>query len=88
MQTRALGFPGDSDHKEFACNAGDLGSIPGWGRSPGEGHGNPLQYSCLENPMDGGAFVYYKESPFYYLFMAASGLTCGTQTSLQLWHSG
>ena len=37
-----------------ACNAGDLGSIPGSGRSPGEGNGNPLQYSCLENPMDGG----------------------------------
>ena len=41
--------------KESACNAGDLGSIPGSGRSPGEGNGNPLQYSCLENPMDGGA---------------------------------
>ena len=40
----------------YACNAGDLGSIPGWGRSPGEGNGNPLQYSCLENPMDGGAW--------------------------------
>ena len=39
-----------------ACNAGDLGSIPGLGRSPGEGNGNPLQYSCLENPMDGGAW--------------------------------
>ena len=39
-----------------ACNAGDLGSIPGSGRSPGEGNGNPLQYSCLENPMDGGAW--------------------------------
>ena len=39
-----------------ACNAGDLGSIPGLGRSPGEGHGNPLQYSCLENPMDKGAW--------------------------------
>ena len=39
-----------------ASNAGDLGSIPGWGRSPGEGNGNPLQYSCLENPMDGGAW--------------------------------
>ena len=39
-----------------ACNAGDLDSIPGWGRSPGEGNGNPLQYSCLENPMDGGAW--------------------------------
>ena len=39
-----------------ACNAGDLGLIPGSGRSPGEGNGNPLQYSCLENPMDGGAW--------------------------------
>ena len=39
-----------------ACNAGDLGSIPGQGRSPGEGNGNSLQYSCLENPMDGGAW--------------------------------
>ena len=44
------GFPGGSDGKEPACNAGDLGSILGSGRSPGEGHGNPLQYSCLENP--------------------------------------
>ena len=43
---------GDSDGKETACNAGDLGSIPGSGRSPGEGNGNPLLYSCLENPMD------------------------------------
>ena len=42
--------------KESACNAGDLGSIPGLGRSAGEGHGNPLQYSCLENPMDRGAW--------------------------------
>ena len=41
--------------KVSACNAGDLGSIPGLGRSPGEGNGKPLQYSCLENPMDGGA---------------------------------
>ena len=39
-----------------ACNAGDVGSIPGLGRSPGEGNGNPLQHSCLENPMDGGAW--------------------------------
>ena len=51
----AWGFPGGSDCKESACNAGDLGSIPGLGRSPGEGHGNPLKYSCLENPMDRGA---------------------------------
>ena len=46
------GFPGGSDGKVSACNAGDPGSIPGSGRSPGEGNGNPLQYSCLENSMD------------------------------------
>ena len=51
-----LGFPGGSEVKASACNVGDLGSIPGSGRSPGEGNGNPLQYSCLENPMDGGAW--------------------------------
>ena len=50
------GYPGDSDGKASACNVGDLGSIPGSGRSPGEGNDNPLQYSCLENPMDGGAW--------------------------------
>ena len=50
------GFPGGSDSKESACNAGDLGLIPGSGRSPGEGNGNPLQYSCLENCMDRGAW--------------------------------
>ena len=51
-----LGLPGGSDGKESACNVGDLGSIPGLGRSPGGGHGNPLQNSCLENPMDRGAW--------------------------------
>ena len=51
-----MGFPGDSDGKESACNAGDLGSIPGFERSPGEGNGNPLQYSCWENPTDRGAW--------------------------------
>ena len=50
------GFPGGSDNKESACNAGDSGSIPGLGRSLGEGNGNPLQYSCLENSMDRGAW--------------------------------
>ena len=50
------GFPGGSDGKESACNAGDPGSIPGLRRSSGEGNGNPLQYSCLENPVDGGAW--------------------------------
>ena len=51
-----VGFPGGSDGNESACNAGDLGSIPGLGRSPGEGNGNPLQYSSLENSMDRGAW--------------------------------
>ena len=46
------GFPSGSDGKASVCNAGDLGSIPWLGRSPGEGNGSPLQYSCLENPMD------------------------------------
>ena len=50
-----LDFPGGSEGKASAYSAGDLGLIPGLGRSPGEGNGNPLQYSCLENPMDGGA---------------------------------
>ena len=49
-------FPGGSAGKESACNVGDLGLIPGLGRSPGEGNGNPLQYSCLENPMDRAAW--------------------------------
>ena len=51
-----LDFPGGSDSKASAYNAGDPGSTPGLGRSPGEGNGNPLQYSCLENPMDGGTW--------------------------------
>ena len=50
-----MGFPGVSDGKESTCNAEDLGSIRRLGRSPGEGNGNPFQYSCLENPMDRGA---------------------------------
>ena len=50
-----LGFPGGSDGKESTCNVGDLGSIPELGRSPGGGHGNPLQCSCLENPLGRGA---------------------------------
>jgi len=47
-----MGFPGDSLGKESTCNAGDIGLIPGLERSPGGQYGNPLQYSCLENPMD------------------------------------
>ena len=49
-------FPAGSDSKESACNAGDLGSVPGLGRSSGELNGNPLQYSCLENSMNRGAW--------------------------------
>ena len=51
-----MGFPGGLDSKESACDSGDVGSIPGSGRSPGEGNGNPLQYSCLENSMNRGAW--------------------------------
>ena len=55
-QLSMRGFPGGSKVKASACNVGDLGLIPGSGRSPGEGNGNPLQYSFLENPMDGEAW--------------------------------
>ena len=51
-----VGFPGSSMVKNPSANAGDMSLIPGLGRSPGEGNGNPLQYSCLENPMDRGAW--------------------------------
>ena len=56
LVTYHMDFPGGSDGKASAYNAGGLGSIPGSGRSPGEGNGNPFQYSCLENPMDGRAW--------------------------------
>ena len=52
-------FPGDSDHKESTCNVGDLGLIPGLGRFPGGGHGNPLLYSCLDNPLGQRSLVGY-----------------------------
>ena len=61
-----MGFSCGSDGKESACNEGDPGSIPGSGRSPGEGNGNPRQYSCLGNPMDRGA-VDQKLEPILYL---------------------
>ena len=51
-----IGFPGDSVVKNLPSRAGDVRLMPGLGRSPGEGNGNPLQYSCLENPMDGGVW--------------------------------
>ena len=52
-----MGFPNGSSGRQSTCNAGDLGLIPGWGRSSGEGNGNPLQYSFLENSMDRGAWL-------------------------------
>jgi len=52
-----MGFPGGPDSKEFSCNAGDLGSIAGLGKSPGGGHVNLLQYSCLENPQGWGSLA-------------------------------
>ena len=55
LEGKLSGFPGSLDGKESTCNAGDPGSIPGLGRSPGEGNGNPIQYSYLDNPMDRGA---------------------------------
>ena len=55
LSLKSLGFPGGSEGKESACNEGDPGLIPGSGRPPGEGNGNPLQYSCLGNLVDGGA---------------------------------
>ena len=51
-----MGFPGCASGQESACSVGDPGLIPGWGRSPGEGNGNPLHYSFLENPMDRGVW--------------------------------
>ena len=57
------GFPGGLDGKESACNVGDPGSIPGSGSSPGGGHGNPLQYSCLENPIQSSLVGYSPCSP-------------------------
>ena len=53
---QSFDFPGDSGDEESACNVRELGSIPALGRFPGEGNGNPLQYSGLENPMDGGTW--------------------------------
>ena len=56
FKNKVVGFPDGSNGKESTCNTGDRGSIPALGRSHGEENDNPLQYSCLENPMDGGAW--------------------------------
>ena len=87
------GFSGGLDGKEPACNAGDLGSIPGLGRSPGEGNGYPLQYSCLENPMDRGAWQATvhgvaksrtRQSNFHFCFLPCVGM----HSRLPRWLSG
>ena len=89
-----LDFPGGSDGKASACNTGDPGSIPWLGRSPGEGNGNPLQYCCLENPRDGGAWwatVHGVEksrtrlSDFTYIRVTVNGLQyCPEPLTIQL----
>ena len=56
LPEHTMGFPGESAIENPPANAGDRGSIPGWGKSPGEGNGSSLQHSCLGNPMDGGAW--------------------------------
>ena len=95
------GFPGGSEGKESAYNAGDLGSIPGLGRSPGEGNGNSLQYSCLENPMDGEAWyatvhgvarsdttslsLSLSLSPVDHILSDLSTMTCPSWVALRAW---
>jgi len=70
-----LVFPGGSDGKESTCNAGDLGPIPGLGRSPGGGHGNPLQCSCLENLLDRGARkAFYRKYDHFFSATVICGL--------------
>ena len=89
-------FPGGSDDKASAYNAGDLGSILGWGRSPEEGNGNPLQYSCLENSMDRGdwqAIVYgvaksqTKPSGFTFTLEGTGGRRCKDKQLGGCWSS-
>ena len=76
------GFPGGSDGKESACNAEDLGLISGFGRSPGGGHGNPLQYSCLENPYGQRSLAGYSPSCW-----SESDMTERLSTAQLLYHS-
>ena len=78
-----MSFPGGSDGKESACNAGEPGLIPGLGRFPGEGNGNLLQYSCLENPMDRGTWWATVH------VVAESDMTERlTHSGYDLWHAG
>ena len=75
-----MGFPGGSDGKESACSAGDPGSILGLGRSSGEGNGNPLQYSCLENFMDTGAW----QATVHGVAKSQTQLSVSTETTITM----
>ena len=77
-----LGFPGGLDGKESACNAGDRGSIPGLGRSPGGGHGNPFQYSGLENSMGRGAW----QAAVYRITKSQTGLSTRSRVKWAVGH--
>ena len=83
-----MSFPGGSDGKASACNVEDLGSIPGSGRSPGEGNANPLQYPCLENPMNRGAW----RATVHGVTKSWTGLSnfphSVYQSPIPRWHSG
>ena len=78
-----MGFPGRPDNKESACNAGDLGLIPGLGKSPGGGHGNPLQYSCLENPCGQRSLVGYSPCGHKESEMTDQLITAHTATAVR-----
>ena len=84
-------FPGDSDSKASVYNVRDLGSIPGLGRFPGEGNGNPLQYSCLENPMDGGAWCRLLSMGLQRVgheWVTSLSLLCGSDGKESAWNAG
>ena len=84
-----LGFPGGSENKESACNAGDLGSIPGLGRSPGEGNSYPLQYSCLENSIDREAWqvtVYGVTKSWAFTFLSLTFIYTHTHPLSGYWY--
>ena len=98
MCLKNVGFPGGSDDKETACNAGDRVSTPGSGRCPGEGNGNPMQYSCLENSMGRGAWWGYSSwvakrhnwttNTFYNFFSKNLGLFSPPAPFFRRWGGG
>ena len=79
------GYPGSSAGKELACNVGYLGSMPGLGRSPGGGHSNPLQHSCLENPYGQRSLVGYRPWSCKELYMTEQLSTAQQDTNISTW---